>query len=61
MQERGKRIVFRTALLLHVALAGAAASAQQFQGVPPAAAGRSALPAKPLSGQGLLAELRKGG
>jgi len=38
-----------------------AVAAQQFQPVPPPAAGRSALPAKPLSGAGLLAELRKGG
>ena len=38
-----------------------AAAAQQFQGVPPPAPGRSALPATPLPGQQLLAELRKGG
>jgi len=38
-----------------------AASAQQFQGVPPPAAGRSAQPAKPVSGPELLAGLRKGG
>jgi hypothetical protein len=37
------------------------AVAQQFQGVPPPAPGRSALPAKPISGANLLAELRKGG
>jgi len=37
------------------------AAAQQFQGVPPPAPGRSALPATPISGQQLLAELRKGG
>lgn len=36
-------------------------AAQQFQQVPPPAAGRSALPVKSLSGQELLAELRKGG
>lgn len=36
-------------------------NAQQFQGVPPPAPGRSALPAKPVSGPDLLAELRKGG
>jgi histidine phosphatase superfamily protein (branch 1) len=35
--------------------------AQQFQGVPPPAPGRSALPAKPMAGRALLAELRKGG
>ena len=37
------------------------AAAQQFQGVPPPAPGRSALPVKPPSGPELLAELRKGG
>ncbi len=37
------------------------AAAQQFQGVPPPAAGRSALPVKSISGPELLAELRKGG
>jgi len=37
------------------------AVAQQFQGVPPPAPGRSALPATPISGQQLLPELRKGG
>jgi hypothetical protein len=37
------------------------AAAQQFQPVPPPAAGRSALPATPMSAQQLLSELRKGG
>ena len=37
------------------------AQAQQFQTVPPPAAGRSALPVRPVSGPELLAELRKGG
>lgn len=37
------------------------AAAQQFQPVPPPSAGRSALLAKPLSGAGLLSELRLGG
>ena len=37
------------------------AAAQQFQPVPPPAAGRSALPAAPMSGQQLLPVLRKGG
>jgi len=37
------------------------AAAQQFPGVPPPAPGRSALPAKPVSGPELLSELRKGG
>lgn len=39
----------------------APAASQQFQGVPPPAAGRSAQPAKPISGPELLSELRKGG
>ena len=39
----------------------APATAQQFQPVPAPAAGRSALPTQALSGQALLAELRKGG
>ena len=38
-----------------------AVAAQQFQPVPPPAAGRSALPARPLPGTELLSELRKGG
>jgi hypothetical protein len=37
------------------------ASAQQFQGVPPPAPGRSALPVKSISGPELLTELHKGG
>jgi phosphohistidine phosphatase SixA len=37
------------------------AAAQQFQPVPSPAPGRSALPARPISGQQLLSELRKGG
>jgi len=43
-----------------VLLAGPA-PAQPFQGVPPPASGRSALPAKAMAGPELLAELRKGG
>src|SRR5688572_19367097 len=39
----------------------ATALTPSLQSVPAPAPGRSALPAKPLSGQGLLAELRKGG
>ena len=39
----------------------APAAAQQFPPVPPPAAGRSTLPATPMSGQQLLSELRKGG
>jgi Histidine phosphatase superfamily (branch 1) len=61
MQELGKRIFSRAALLLNLALAGVAASAQQFQETPPPAVGRSALSARPMSGPVLLAELRKGG
>ena len=49
------------ALALCAELAGTAASAQQFQGVPPPAAGRSALPGKVLPAAQLLSELRKGG
>lgn len=37
------------------------AAAQQFQPVPPPAAGRSAIPVQPLSGTALLSALRKGG
>lgn len=48
-------------MALAAALACAAASAQQFQPVPPPAAGRSALAAEPVSGTELLTELRKGG
>ena len=61
MQALSRKIVRNAVLLLCAGLACAAASAQQFQGVPPPAAGRSALPATPLSGQQLLSELRKGG
>jgi len=49
------------ALALCAGLVCAAASAQQFPPVPPPAAGRSALPARTLSGTALLSELRKGG
>src|SRR5688572_9120027 len=49
------------ALMLCAGLACAAASAQQFQGVPAPAPGRSALPVRPVAGPELLAELRKGG
>ena len=48
-------------MALAAALACAAASAQQFQPVPPPAAGRSALAAGPVSETELLTELRKGG
>jgi hypothetical protein len=49
-------------LLVHVAaLLAVPALAQQFQGVPPPAPGRSALPAKPIAGPELISELRKGG
>ena len=55
------RTFITASLLFAAALSGAPAHAQQFQPVPPPAAGRSALPATPLSGQQLLSELRKGG
>ena len=61
MQNFGRKMVRNVALLLCAVLACAEASAQQFQGVPPPAAGRSALPEKPISGPELLAELRRGG
>lgn len=61
MQAFGKKRVRNAVLVLWAGLACAAPSAQQFQGVPPPASGRSALPATPLSGQQLLSELRKGG
>lgn len=63
MKDRYKsQKVARAAVLVCCAtLAGAGAWAQQFQQVPPPAAGRSALPVKSLSGPELLAELRKGG
>jgi hypothetical protein len=61
MQNLGRTMVRNVALLLCAALTCAAASAQQFQGVPPPAPGRTALPAKPVSGPELLTELRKGG
>src|SRR5215470_16976751 len=48
-------------IFLGVTLAWGAAQAQQFEAVPPPAAGRSALPAKPMPSVALLAELRKGG
>ncbi len=52
----------RAFLLLAVALAlPAPAQELRFEELPKAAAGRSALPARPVSGTDLLAELRKGG
>jgi len=61
MQEFGRKMFRDAALVLCAALLCAEASAQQFQGVPPPAAGRSAQPAKPMPGPELLSELRKGG
>lgn len=61
MQNLKRGSVHIASLVLCAGLAGDGASAQQFQPVPPPAAGRSALPAKPLLGAGLLSELRKGG
>lgn len=49
------------AWVLCAGLACAGALAQQFPPVPPPAPGRSALPAKPISGGELLSELRRGG
>ncbi len=50
------------AILMALALgANLQAAEQQFQSVPPPAPGRSAQPAKPISGPELLSELRKGG
>jgi hypothetical protein len=54
-----KPFIIRTALALTCAAASWAAPAQET--VPAPAAGRSALPVKPLSGPVLLSELRKGG
>lgn len=56
-----RKVAGAAVLMCCAALAGAGAWAQQFQQVPPPAAGRGALPVKALSGQDLLAELRKGG
>lgn len=54
-----KPLIVRTALVLACAAAPALAPAQE--AVPAPAAGRSALPVKPIAGAQLLAELRKGG
>src|SRR5262245_23864924 len=51
----------RLAALALVAVIAAPGRAQQFEAVPPPAPGRSALPAKPVTGPVLLTELRKGG
>ncbi len=61
MQDFHQTLVRHAALILCAGLACAATSTQQFQGVPPPAPGRSALPANPVSGPELLTELRKGG
>src|SRR5262247_2654209 len=52
---------FVRTFLVAIALAGAPAVAQQFEAAPPPAPGRSALPARPVAGPALLAELRRGG
>jgi hypothetical protein len=52
---------FTLCVLCFCAGLSASAPAQQFPGVPPPAPGRSALPAAPMSGQQLLAQLRRGG
>lgn len=56
-----RQVACVAALAAFAVLSVARAPAQQFQPVPPPAAGRSALPAGPLPGIGLLSELRKGG
>lgn len=56
-----RQVACVAALTAFSVLSVAGAPAQQFQPVPPPAAGRSALPAGPLPGTGLLSELRKGG
>ena len=61
MQDFHPIVARHAALILCAGLACAAASAQQFQGVPPPAPGRSAQPAKPIPVPELLSELRKGG
>ena len=56
-----RKVACTAALAICALLAGAGASAQRFQEVPPPAAGRSALPSQALSGKDLLAALRRGG
>lgn len=56
-----RQVACVAALAVFAGLAGAGVRAQQFQPVPPPAAGRSALPARALPGTELLSELRKGG
>ena len=50
-----------TAIAFAACIVASQGRAQQFDPVPPPAPGRSALPAKPVAGAALLAELRKGG
>jgi len=50
-----------TAIAFAACIVASQGRAQQFDPVPPPAPGRSALPAKPMAGAALLAELRKGG
>lgn len=59
-QMEGSKHACHAAWILLLILAGAA-TAQQFQPVPAPAPGRSALPAKPVAPEEVLAELRKGG
>jgi hypothetical protein len=56
-----RQVACVAALAVFASVAAGGAPAQQFQPVPPPAAGRSALPARPLAGIELLSELRKGG
>ena len=50
-----------TAIAFAACIVASQGRAQQFDPVPPPAPGRSALPAKPMAGAALLAQLRKGG
>jgi len=61
MQPFKQGMIWNAALVLCAGLACAPAPAQQFQGVPPPAAGRSSLPAKSIAPADLLVALRKGG
>jgi hypothetical protein len=61
VQNLKQGVVHVAALVLCAGQACTPAFAQQFPPVPPPAAGRSALPAKVISGPELLSELRNGG
>jgi len=61
VQNSIQKTIYGAALALCAALTCAATSAQQFQGAPPPAPGRSALAVKSVSDPELLTELRRGG